>query len=213
MSIRLRLTIYWAVIIAALLMVTGLAVFLLFERQQWSALDGALIEEADTAAAEISRLGPGAATDSIVRRLSEERDLGPRRRVRIVSRNRILVDYGDTTADLPEIRAADHDNGAVPGVRDGARGELRFAIVPLQLAGDSAILEDGVDAGAIRHSIARLRVSLLLILPLILIAAGRLGGYLLAGRALVPTTAAGLRARPHRSAQPERPPQCGPAQR
>jgi signal transduction histidine kinase len=187
MSIRLRLTLYWAVVIAALLMIAGLAVFLLFERQQWGALDGALMEEADTAAATISRLGPGAAIDSIVRRLSEERDLGPRRRVRLVSGDRVIADFGDSTADLPEIRA-NHDDQALRGVRDGMRGELRFAIVSLQLAGTSAILEDGVDASAIRRSIARLRASLLLILPLILITAVS-GGYLLAGRALVPIIA------------------------
>jgi signal transduction histidine kinase len=185
MSIRLRLTIYWAVIIAALLMIAGLALFLLFERQQWGALDGALSEEADTAAAAISRLGPGAATDSIVRRLSEERDLGPRRRVRIVSGGRAIVDYGDTTTDLPENRAADH---ASLSVLEETRGELRFAIVPFQFAGASALLEDGVDTGTIRRSIARLRGSLLLILPLILIAAVS-GGYLIAGRALVPIIA------------------------
>ncbi len=189
MSIRLRLTIYWAVIIAALLMIAGLAVFLLFERQQWGALDGALIEEADTAAATISRLGPGA-SDSIVRRLSEERDLGPRRRVRIVSGDRVIADFGDATSDLPRIHPGHprRPDRADRGVRDGMRGKLRFAIVPLQLAGTSAILEDGVDASAIRRSIARLRASLLLILPLILITAVS-GGYLLAGRALVPIIA------------------------
>ena len=118
MSIRLRLTIYWAVIIAALLIIAGLAVFLLFERQQWGALDGALMEEADTAAATISRLGPGAAIDSIVRRLSEERDLGPRRRVRVVSGDRIVADFGDSTADLPEIQP--HGRHFVP-VEDDIR--------------------------------------------------------------------------------------------
>ena len=187
MSIRLRLTLYWAVIIAALLMIAGLAAFLLFERQQWGALDGALLEEADTAAATISRLGPGAASDSIVRRLSEERDLGPRRRVRIVSGDRVIADFGDTTTDLPDIRAG-HSNRAESGVHDGTRRELRFALVPFQFAGVSATLEDGVDAIAIRRSVARLRASLLLILPLILIIAVS-GGYLFAGRALVPIIA------------------------
>jgi signal transduction histidine kinase len=62
---------------------------------------------------------------------------------------------------------------------------MRFAIVPFQLAGAGAILEDGVDAIAIRKSIARLRTSLLVIVPLILLVAVS-GGYLLAGRAVVP---------------------------
>jgi signal transduction histidine kinase len=187
MSIRLRLTIYWAAIIGFILVIAGVAVFILFERQQWGALDGALLEEADTAAATIGRLGPGAATDSIVRNLSGERDLGPRRRVRIVSGDRVIADFGDTTSDLPEIRAGDSKDPE-HGVRDDARGKLRFALVPLQLSGTSATLEDGVDASAVRKSIARLRTSLLLILPLILSIAVS-GGYLLAGRALVPIIA------------------------
>jgi len=186
MSIRLRLTIYWAFIIAALLMIAGLAVFLLFEREQWGALDGALMEEADTAAATIAKLGPGPASDSIVRRLSEERDLGPRRRVRIGNRNRVIADLGDAASDLPPI--SNGSDQAFRGILDGTRKEFRFAILPLQLAGTTEILEDGVDVSAIRKSIARLRNSLLLILPLILIIAVS-GGYLLAGRALVPIIA------------------------
>jgi signal transduction histidine kinase len=181
MSIRFRLTIYWAVIIATLLIVAGLAVLLLFERQQWGALDSALMEEADTAAATISRLGPGPATDSIVRHLSEERDLGPRRRVVIVIGDRLIADFGDPNSDLPQILPPANSRS----MSDGICGKLRFAIVPLQLGHSSAILEDGVDVSAIRRSIARLRTSLILILPLILITSVS-GGYLLAGRALVP---------------------------
>ena len=184
MTIRLRLTIYWAAIIATILLIAGVSAFLLFERQQWGALDGALMEEADTTAAALSRLGPGAVLDPIVRRLSEERDLGPRRRVRIVSGDRVIADFGDRTSELPEIGAGQ----PIAQVRDG-RGEVfRFAIVPFQFEGARALLEDGVDASAIRKSIARLRTSLLLILPLILIAAVS-GGYLIAGRALVPIIA------------------------
>src|SRR5579863_4709850 len=120
MSIRVRLTIYWAVIIAALLVVAGVAVYLLFERQQWGALDGALIEEADTAAAAIGRLGPGAASDAIVRQLSEERDLGTPRRVRIVIGDRVVADFGDLGADLPEVRAGHPDTEqGFRGMRDG----------------------------------------------------------------------------------------------
>ncbi len=184
MSIRLRLTIYWAIVIAALLVIAGLAVFMLFERQQWSALDGALMEEADTAAATISRLVPGAEVDTIVRRLSEERDLGPRRRVRIVSHGFVIADFGDRNSELPRIRP----RLAREQIRDGPGKVFRYAIVPFRFQGAHAVIEDGVDASAIRRSIARLRASLLLILPLILITAVS-GGYLLAGRALVPIIA------------------------
>ena len=184
MSIRTRLTIYWAVVIAALLMAAGAAVLLLFEREQWGALDAALLEEADTATAAISRLGAGAASASIVQHLSGERDLGPRRRVRIVSGERVIADVGDSTGDLPRLRAQHPERG----VRDGALGQLHYAIVPFQIAGAGAVFEDGVDASTVRKSIAKLRTSLLLVLPLILAAAVS-GGYVLAGRALVPVIA------------------------
>jgi heavy metal sensor kinase len=180
MTIRLRLTIYWAAIIAAILLIAGISAFLLFERQQWSAIDGALMEEADTSAASLSRLGPGEAANALVERLSEERDLGPHRRVRIVSDDRVIADFGDHNSELP--KAASFQ---IASMSDGKGGVFRFAIVPFQFSGMGAVLEDGVDASAIRSSIARLRTSLFLILPLILIVAVA-GGYAIAGRALVP---------------------------
>jgi signal transduction histidine kinase len=184
MTIRLRLTIYWAAIIAAMLLIAGVSAFLLFERQQWGALDGALMEEADTSAASLSRLGPGAAADAIVGNLSEERDLGPRRRVRIVTGDRVIADYGDHTAELP----APSGSFQSASMRDGNGSVFRFAIMPFRFGGAPAVLEDGVDASAIRKSIALLRTSLLLILPLILVASVA-GGYVIAGRALVPMIA------------------------
>lgn len=181
MTIRLRLTIYWAAIIAAMLLIAGVSALMMFERQQWGALDGALMEEADTSATSLSRLGPGVAAAAIVRNLSEERDLGPRRRVRIVIGDRVAADYGDQSAELPAPGASIR----IAQMRDGRGGAFRFAIMPLQFSGAQAVLEDGVDASAIRKSIALLRTSLLLILPLILIASVG-GGYVIAGRALVP---------------------------
>jgi len=183
MTIRLRLTIYWAAIIATMLLIAGVSALLLFERQQWGALDGALMEEADTSAASLSRLGPGTAADAIVRNLSEERDLGPRRRVRVVTfiGDRVIADFGDQTAELP----AQGASFQIAQMRDGSGGVFRFAIMPFQFGGARAVLEDGVDASAIRKSIKLLRTSLLLILPLILIASVA-GGYVIAGRALVP---------------------------
>jgi signal transduction histidine kinase len=181
MTIRLRLTIYWAAIIATMLLIAGVSALLLFERQQWGALDGALMEEADTSAASLSRLGPGAAADAIVRNLSEERDLGPRRRVRVVTGDSVIADFGDQTAELPAPGGSFHN----PQMRDGSAGVFRFAIMPFQFGGARAVLEDGVDASAIRKSIELLRTSLLLILPLILMASVA-GGYVIAGRALVP---------------------------
>ena len=46
MTIRLRLTIYWAAVLAAILLVAAIAVVKIFVRQQFSALDAALLEEA-----------------------------------------------------------------------------------------------------------------------------------------------------------------------
>ena len=180
MSIRLKLTLYWAAVLTAILAVAGGSAMILFARNQWGGLDGALMEEADTAAAGIVRLDNAAAAGALLRRLSGERDLGPGHRVRIVAGDRVINDFGDTRADLPVL-------GATPprGMRDGSHGHFRFAIVPFALAGHPAVIEDGVDAQPIRRSIAHLGTSLMLILPLML-AACVAGGFLLAGRALVP---------------------------
>ena len=99
MTLRLRLTIYWAAILALLLIASGLAVFWLFQRQQWAALDAALLEEADTSAQMVARLGPDSA-QAIVARLSAERDLGPSRRVLIISHGVTLAAAGNRSAAL-----------------------------------------------------------------------------------------------------------------
>lgn len=84
MTIRIRLTLFWAAVLAVILLLAGSAVLMLFQREQWGQLDGSLMEEADTAAETIARVTPGAA-GAIVRQLSEERDLGPARRVQLIS--------------------------------------------------------------------------------------------------------------------------------
>jgi heavy metal sensor kinase len=187
MSIRFRLTLYWAAVLATILLVAGTAVFLLFERQQWGQLDSALMEEADTATETIARLGTGSAAP-IVQRLSEERDLGRSRRVWLMSGKQMIADAGNRAADLPLMRGS-----PTRELVDGDRNVFRYAVAPFTLAGENAFLVDGADASEIRESIARLRTSLLLILPILLIISVS-GGYWLAGRALVPinSLAAGL---------------------
>ena len=76
---------YWMI-----LLVAGTAVFLLFERQQWGELDSALMEEAETATETIARSGTGS-TAPIIQRLSEERDLGPSRRVWLIRGKQMIA--------------------------------------------------------------------------------------------------------------------------
>ena len=54
MTIRLRLTIYWAAVLAAILLIAAVTAVRFFARQQWSALDAALLEEAENTADQIS---------------------------------------------------------------------------------------------------------------------------------------------------------------
>ncbi len=183
MSIRLRLTIYWTVITAAILLAAGALVVFLFAREMWGTLDAALMEEADTSA---STLAHGASSGSpeaaaIVRQLSQETDIGPRRRVRLVVDGRLMLDDGDTGADLPAAAAA----ATGERLADGARGRYRYAIVALRVGGRPAILEDGVDAAPVRRAIAHLWHTSLLVIPLIL-ALSVVGGYWMSARALAP---------------------------
>lgn len=182
MSVRLRLTIYWTAVLATIMVIAAVSVLVLFEREQWHSLDAALLEEVDTAAAAIAHAGEGKAA-TIVRRLSEERDLGPNRRVRLIAGNEIIADFGDPGADLPVLRHLPSKRSVV----NGSRRIFRFAVMPFTLAGRSVYLEDGADAINVRKSIKRLRDILIPIVPLLL-AMCVAGGYWLAGRALVPIT-------------------------
>lgn len=179
MTIRLRLTIYWAAVLAAILVVAAIAAVKLFERQQWSALDAALLEEADTAAKEIERSDLAGAR-TILESLSRETDIGPGRRVRIVTENGVIDDFGDihtipptSSPELPP-RAMLVNNHA-----------FRFAFVPLLLAGEPVYLQSGVNAHLVQESVDSLRNSLLLMVPVVLLLCVA-GGYWLAGRALRP---------------------------
>ena len=178
MSIRLRLTLYWAGIVSLLLLGAGLAVFLLFQRLQWGRLDGALMEEAETAVQTIA-LGGNAA--QIVARLSEERDLGPRRRVWVGVGNTSPASGRDTDADLPALR----DAAMTRAIVNSRNGAFRYAVIPFQLIGAHAYLADGVDARAVNDSVSRLKTTLLLLMPVLLVGSISVG-YWLAGRALAP---------------------------
>jgi two-component system OmpR family sensor kinase len=178
MTIRQRLTLYWAAVLAAVLLFAALAIFVTFSRQQWGALDAALMEEADTSAGAITRLD-GAAAASIVLRLSRERDLGPHKRVRLIAGDTVLADFGSAQAHFPAIERV-----PLKGLFDGD-GVYRFAVMPLSIGNRPALLEDGVDATPVRDSIARLRAILLLVTPLLLLVSVA-GGYWLAGRSLAP---------------------------
>ncbi len=181
MSVRLELTIYWAGVLSLLLIGAGLGVFLLFQRQQWGRLDSALIEEADTTAATIAQ---GADAAPIVRRLSEERDLGPRRRVWLTIAAHPVADAGDQDADMP----IHTPPGSTPVIVNGRDDVFRYAIIFFSLNGAQAVLADGVDASGVHESVKRLRTSLLLVLPVLLFGSISLG-YWLAGRALAPLVA------------------------
>lgn len=180
MSIRFRLTLYWSVLLTAILVLSGAAVFLLFARGQWAQLDGALMEEADSAAASIKHSGLGSANE-VVRQLSEERDLGPARRVLLIVAGHIVADAGASHADLPALLG----DPRLGKITDGQNHRFRYGLTHFDIAGASAWLADGVDATPVRLAITRLRRQLLLIIPMILVFSVA-GGYWLAGRALAP---------------------------
>ncbi|MGO9605876.1 MAG: sensor histidine kinase [Candidatus Binataceae bacterium] len=185
MSIRLRLTIYWALVLGGILLVSAYAALRLFAHEQWRPMDAALLEEADTSAHELSRADVPRAI-AFVRSLSLERDVGPRRRVRLVGTHGIVADFGDDNATPPDISV----DGGFRGLITSSNRAFRFAVVPLTFQGEPAMLQDGVDVSPIRQSIERLRKTLLLTVPMVLVLCVA-GGYLLAGSALAPIAALG----------------------
>jgi two-component system, OmpR family, heavy metal sensor histidine kinase CusS len=179
-TIRLRLTIYWTLITAALLLAAGAMVVFLFSREMWGGLDAALMEEADTSAVTLSHSPGGAA--SIIGELSREKDIGPRRRVRLIVDGRVAIDDGDPRADVP---APPPENNAGESIVNGSRHGFRYALVALSFNGHRAWLEDGVDASRVRRAIAHLWHTSLLVIPLIL-GLCVVGGYWMSARALAP---------------------------
>jgi two-component system, OmpR family, sensor kinase len=177
-SIRLRLTIYWTAITTLILLAAGLLIIAMFARAMWGTLDAALMEEADTTAVSISH-STTADVSLILQRLSQEKDLGPGRRVRLLTGGHPVLDAGDTSADLPDALAAPES------VVDGGQHRYRFAVVPLRLNGAPASLQDGADAAPVRHAVAHLRSALLLVIPIIL-GLCVAGGYWMSAWALIP---------------------------
>lgn len=180
MSIRLRLTIYWAALLSAILVVASVAAYQLFKSEQWGSFDAALAEEADTIAHGVARVTPDRAR-AILKNVSLETDIGPHRRVRLVTRTGVFADFGDLGAPLPKLSVAQGFHGLInsPG------GEYRFAVIPLLFQGEPAMLEDGADSALVRGEINSLRNALMLTVPIVLILCVA-GGYWMAGRALRP---------------------------
>jgi two-component system OmpR family sensor kinase len=179
MTIRLRLTIYWAAVLAAILLIAAFAAIELFARQQWSAMDAALLEEAENAADQIQRAGNASAPGTL-QRLSLETDIGPGRRARIVTAHGVFGNFGDVHTVPPPF---DQSLPTHPAIT--VSGGSRFAVVPMMYNGDLAYLQSGVQGRLVEESIAGLRNLLLLMVPVVLVLCVG-GGYILAGRALRP---------------------------
>ena len=179
MTIRLRLTIYWAAVLAAILLVAAIAAVRLFARQQWSALDAALLEEAENTADQIQRSG-SASAPGILQRMSLETDIGPGRRARIVTAHGEVINYGHVHTVPPPFDPSLPTHPAIVG--DHA---IRFAVIPMMYNGELAYLQSGVRVTLVQASVDSLRNLLLLMMPIVLLLCVG-GGYLLAGRALRP---------------------------
>jgi signal transduction histidine kinase len=182
MSIRLRLTAYWALILAAILLVACIAAYQLFVGQSWGRVDAALMEEADTSARQIAE-GRASRASEVIKELSDERDLGAHRRVRLVTADGAVADFGDSRAEPVPLDPSFQSQG----IFSSSDGSFRFAVMPLTFNGRSAYLEDGVDVEPIRESVRQFFTSLLRLVPIVFVLSVA-GGYWLVGRALDPIT-------------------------
>jgi heavy metal sensor kinase len=190
MSIRLRLTIFWALILAGILVFAAAIAYQFFAGQRWGSLDGALLEEASDQAERMQRAGlPGAI--EMARALSLEPDIEAHRRVRLVTANGVIADFGDTRIIPPTFDL----NRTFNRIVTVAHHPFRFAVVPLKLNGQPAYLESGVDVRPIHDSLRQFRMTAYFIVPLLLVLCVA-SGYWLVGRALEPiaTTSAALAA-------------------
>ncbi len=116
----------------------------------------------------------------ILQRLSLETDIGPGRRVRIVTAHGEVGNYGDVHTIPPKFDTSLPTHPAIV-----ANDAFRFAVVPMMYNGELAYLQSGVQAGLVDEAVDSLRNLLILMVPIILLLCVG-GGYLLAGRALRP---------------------------
>src|SRR6202046_1379264 len=115
-----------------------------------------------------------------MQRLSLETDIGPGRRVRIVTAHGEAGNVGDVHTIPPPFDPALPTHPAIV-----ANPSFRFAVVPMLYSGEIAYLQSGVQARLVNESVDGLRNLLLLMVPIVLMLCVG-GGYLLAGRALRP---------------------------
>ena len=179
-DIRLRLTLYWAAVLAIIMAISASAVFVIFTRQQWAALDAALLEESDTSAAAIAHADEPTAA-MMVRRLSEERDIGPGRRVRLIIGDRVVADFGSRHADLPITQGRNGSSTAAQKCTGTQSCRCRSAIKkPFWKTASTRAKPETQPRGC---------ATILLIVTPMLLFVCVVGGYWLAGRALAPIVA------------------------
>ncbi|HEY6137289.1 MAG TPA: HAMP domain-containing sensor histidine kinase [Thermoanaerobaculia bacterium] len=162
-SIRVRLTAWYSVVLAAVLVAAGALSYGVMKRQ--------LRRDADRALAATSRQIAATLRDEV----EEQHGLLPQR-----AADEVLNEFRDKDHPIFLWSAA-----ATPPLSIKSSTHIRFNITPLRLGNAGYVLAAGQSLTAQEETLAELRRSMFLTIPLaLLIAAG--GGYLLARKSLEP---------------------------
>lgn len=195
LPIRLRLTVWYSVLLAAVLVLFGAALWFGLRIRLAGAFDDQLREQATLTLASVQIQGNALTLDTAQSPLAQ-RDGSF---VRLIDRDgHVVTDTSQAIGNVPldegDIAAALTGETSYASVRVDDR-TIRIVSVPVPAPGDTAgVLQVGLPRGEIDEVMHELLVAILLAAPAALVVSAG-GGYLLARRALAPVDAIARTAR------------------
>ncbi|MGQ0612916.1 MAG: heavy metal sensor histidine kinase [Planctomycetaceae bacterium] len=194
-SVRVRLTLWYAGALAAILVLYAAGVYLFLRQNLYAELDRQLHDDFEVAEEVLERDADGAIRRRVHRSAhGEHEELAPRT-LEVWSLDGRLL-YREGPADLPLSQPDASGDGAVEaGTVDSPSGaRLRVRGAPYPVGGETVLIRVARSEARLRHELGEFLAGMAFGLPLAVLLAC-VGGYLLAGRALAPAGRMAARAR------------------
>lgn len=195
-SLRIRVTAWYVGLLALALVSFGLAVYFGLENYLESSLEHSLIQQANAIATNFVTQVDSKGLPWLISEVAE--DYAPEssgRFIRITRHDgKVLYESGDTREPYIDASRVSHPQLAIRSGAfrresfDGIQQILVYSFPCVSSAGTAYVVETGASRNPIAHVLHSLLLVLLLLTPLILVAAA-MGGYLLMTRPLLPVVA------------------------
>ncbi|MBI4613477.1 MAG: heavy metal sensor histidine kinase [Planctomycetes bacterium] len=194
-SVRVRLTLWYAGALAAILILYAAGVYLFLRQNLYTELDRQLHDDFEVAEEILERDANGAIRRRVHRDGHEENEEQPLRGLEVWSRDvRLLYREGpeDLRLPRPDLPGAGGVEVGTVASLSGVRMRIRGA--PYAVGGEAVLIRVARSEARLRHELDEFLAGMALGLPLAVVLACA-GGYLLAARALAPVGRMATRAR------------------